>query len=90
LRWCDQRGEAFPPSLQPFPLAQQHADLILALEVEQVADLAQRRAKLAMEQDALQAQELLAAIVTIAVLPDVGGLQQSDLIVMVQRAHRHP
>ena len=49
-----------------------------ALEIEQLADLLQRHAELAMEQDVLQAQKLLAALVAIAVLAGERRLERAD------------
>ena len=52
-----------------------------------LADLLQGHAEFAMEQDVLQAQQLLAPVVAIAVLADERRPEQPDLVVMMQRAH---
>ena len=42
-----------------------------------------------MEQDLLQAQQLLPSIVTVAVRADGGGLQKPDLVIVMQRTDRN-
>ena len=81
----DQLGVSLRLGFQPFAVTQQHAHLVLALDVEKLRDLVQRHAELAMEQDLLQAQQLRTPVIPVAVLADPGRLQQADLVIMVQR-----
>ncbi|MEI9850030.1 MAG: hypothetical protein WDN24_03160 [Sphingomonas sp.] len=57
--------------------------------VEQLPDRVERHAQLAVEEDVLQAQQLLAAVVTVPVPADERRLEQADRVIMMQRAHRH-
>src|SRR3546814_10706089 len=53
--------------------------------VEHGGDLGQRQAELAIEEDLLQPQQFLLAVIAIAVGTDMAGLQQADRIIMMQR-----
>lgn len=88
------RGEELASALDPFgqhlTVPREDGHPVAPFVREQLADLLQRHPEFAMEQDVLQAQQLLAPVVAIAVLAEERRPEQPDLVVVMQRAHRDP
>ncbi len=55
-----------------------------------VLDLIQAEPELAVEEDALQPIEIGVRVPAVAGIGPVAGLQQPDVVVVVQRPHGHP
>src|SRR5690606_3711756 len=72
--------------LDPCPVRLERGEPVEGRVIEDGGDLLQREAELAMQQDLLQPQELFFLVVAVAVVADVRGLEEADLVVMVQRA----
>jgi hypothetical protein len=56
--------------------------------VRQRYDLAGRHTQLTVEKDPLQPEQCGPAMVAVTIRPDMGRGEQSDLVMMVQCAHR--
>lgn len=57
--------------------------------VEQGGDLVEREAQLPVEQDLLQPVEVGVAVAPVARVAALARYEQADVVVVVQRAHRH-
>jgi hypothetical protein len=78
-----QCGEPVSFSEQPLVVAPQRVQPIV-LAVENSRDSLQTQVQFAQQQDLLQARQLLVLVVAVAVGPDPGRRQQSDLVVVAQ------
>ncbi|MNV73096.1 hypothetical protein D3C71_1662270 [compost metagenome] len=82
-------GVALRLFLQTFPLPLQRFEPVETRRIENGPDVSQRDIQFAMDQNLLQSQQFLGAIVAIAVLAGECGLEQSNLVIMVQGSHRN-
>jgi hypothetical protein len=73
---------------QGLPVPSEGLDTVELRRGQHRPDGLQREFEFPMEEDLLQAQQLLAAVIAIAVLAHLGGLEQADLVVVMQGAHR--
>lgn len=63
---------------------------LVDLRGQNLADLGQSQAQCPQNEDLLQSQQLAFLVVAVAVGPDPGRRQQTDLVVVPQRPSRHP
>ena len=70
------------------PMGFQHFDARRALQGEQVRYPRKRQVQFPVQQDLLQSQQLGLSVQAIAIGPRSLRLEQSDPVVVVQRAHR--
>ncbi len=82
-------GETFGFPNHPTTLALQRFQPVEGRIVEDCPDLGERDAQLAMDQDLLKPHKLLAPVIAVAVLADVSGLEQIDIVIVMQRANRN-
>jgi len=68
---------------------QQCLPVVEAGVVERAADLLQREAQLAAEEDLQQTQEVVLVVDQVAGLGALLGDEEADLVVVVERADRH-
>lgn len=82
--------ESADPSGQQVVLAPQVFLRVGVRVVQEGRDLFERKAELPVEQDLLEPVQVVLAVTPVTCVAALAGEQQSDLVVVVQGAHRHP
>jgi hypothetical protein len=71
--------------LQPLAVGAQARNTVELGRAQHLTNLLQWKSEFRVEENSLQAQQLVAAVVAISIRAHAGGFQQADLVIVVQR-----